>query len=534
VSSQQSATHEPFSQVSLIAGTFCHTPTLTLLLTTPSGLSSQPSPGMFTGCSGSPISILPYELLMHVIVEADLLDREDVQYKYPILTLYEPGGDWDTSLRRSACWKLEAMLVCKLWHHIVTSTSQFWNQVLLDTRADLQHVLQRWDTALQRTGSAPLYVSIANLTHTPFTTRFRGPRSVKQQYFDGFSNAELEHRSRTLLLEVSKQSTRIGQLAIAITETSSHLLCAWVGDLSSLELLSIETIVTSNWSPGRSNIPPTFFQRVTTPATLRLCGDTFLPSPEEYDTVATSADSPPTFTFKRLDVRLFNKKGAVLDTTDIEAAQCFLRACPRLETMMTTSTFSHNDNPIQATLQSFAFLTSLTIQYNMWLFDNFVHNAEIPLFPTLTSCTVRLVDHNKSLMSCAFTMIGAHCPRLEELTIGLRESTIQNMALSPEKQAMHVSLPILRLKCPLRRLTFECLQVFRFLLELCQSPTTILAHLTSLVLVHCSQVSTNEIDYLKESRPDLTIGWIGCQPTPPMQWSASGRYSDLDSRVKIE
>lgn len=445
---------------------------------------------------------------MDVIVEADLLDREGAQYKYPILTLYEPGGDWDTSLRRSANWKFQAMLVCKLWYQFVTSTPQLWNQVLLDIRTDLPHLLQRWDITLQRTGSTPLYVSIANITHMPFTTHFRGPRAAKREFFEGVSNTELESRSRTLLSEVSKQSARIRQLSIAVPETSSHLLCAWRGELSSLDLLSIETIVTSNWSPGRSNIPPTFFHSVTTSATLRLCGDTFLPPPEEYDATAT-------FPFKRLDMRLFNKKGAVLDTTDLAAAQRFLQACPALETMMTESTFGHCDHLTQAPLQSFASLTSLTIQYNMWLFDNFMHNAESPLFPTLTSCTVRLVDRNKLLMPSAIVMIDTHCPRLEELTIGLRGSTIHDIALDPTEQTTHVPLAILRFKCPLRQLTFECIQILRFFHAMCQSPTTVLPTLTSLVLVHCSHLSPANVDYLKERKPQLTIGRMDCRSSRP-------------------
>jgi len=467
--------------------------------------------------AGSLISILPHELLVHVIVEADLLDREDAQYKYPILTLYTPAGDWDTSLRRSAGWKFQAMLVCKLWYQLIITTPQFWNQVLLDTRAGLQHLLQRWDMTLQRTGSTPLYISIANLTHTPFTTHIRGPCAAKHEFFEGVPDTELESRSRTLLSAVSKQSTRIRQLAIVVTETSSHLLSSWEGGLSSLDLLSMETIVTNNWSPGRSNIPPTFFQSVTTPAKLRLCGDTFLPSPEEYDATAT-------FHFKHLDMRLFNKKGAVLDITDLAAAQRFLQACPTLETMMAASTFSHCDYLIPAPLQSFASLTSLTIQYNMWLFDNFMHNAELPLFPNLTSCTIRLVDRNKLLMPSALLMIDTHCPRLEELTIGLRGTTIHDAALDPAEQTMRAPLPILRFKCPLRRLTIECIQIFDFLLEMCQSPITILPNLTSLVLVHCSHLSMAEIDCLKERKPNLTIGWTDCQPTPLMQWSASGRH----------
>jgi hypothetical protein len=472
---------------------------------------------MSPSCAGSRISILPYELLVHVIVEADLLDREDVQHKYPILTLYKPTGDWDTSLRRSASWKFRAMLVCKLWHQVITSIPQLWNQVLLDNRTDLQYLLHRWDMTLQRTGSIPLYVSISNLTHTPFTTQFRGPRAAKLEFFEGVSTNELESRSRTLLSEVSKQSTRIRQLSITITETSCHLLCTWKGDLSSLDLLSIETIVISNWSAGRSNIHPTFFQRVTTPATLRLCGDTFLPPPGEYATTAI-------FPFKHLDMRLFNKKGAVLDITDLEAAQCFLRACPKLETMMTASTFGHSDNLIQAPLQSFGSLTSLTIQHNMWLFDNFMRHAELPLFPALTSCTIRLVGPNKLLMPSALKMIDTHCPRLEDLTIGLRGSTIHDMAPDPEPQSMHVPLPTLHLKCPLRRLTFECIQIFQLLLEMCYGPPTILPNLTSLVLVHCLYLSTVEIDHLKEKKPNLTVGWVDCQPTPPMQWSTSGRH----------
>jgi len=472
---------------------------------------------MSPSCAGSLVSRLPHELLVHVIVDADLLDREDAQYKYPILILYGPAGDWDTSLRRSASWKFQAMLVCKLWYQLVTSTPQLWNQVLLDTRTDLQHLLQRWNMTLQRTGSTPLYVSITNLTHMPFTTHFRGPRAENREFFEGVSNTELEGRSRTLLSEVSKQSTRIRQLAIAVTETSSHLLSSWKGELSSLDLLSIETVVTSNWSPGRSNIPPTFFQSVTTPATLRLCGDTFLPSPEEYD--ATTA-----FPFKRLDMRLFNKKGAVLDSTDLAAAQRFLQACPVLETMMTISTFGHSDNLLLAPLRSFASLTSLTVQYTMWLFDNFMHNAELPLFPTLTSCIIRLVDPNKSLMSSALLMIDTHCPRLEELTIGLRGSTIHDIALDPAEETMDMPLPILRFKCPLQRLTFECIQISHFLFEMCQSPTTTLPNLTSLVFVHCSHFSMTKIDDLKERKPNLAIGWVDCQPTPPMQWSASGRH----------
>lgn len=477
-------------------------------------------------CPRSLIPLLPHELLVHVIVEADLLDREDARYQYPIVTLYAPASDWDTSMRRSAGWKFQAMLVCKLWYHFVISTPQLWNQVLLDTRTDIQLLLQRWDMTLQRTGSTSLYVSIANLTHMPFTTQFRGPSAVKREFFEGVSNTELESRSRTLLSEVSKQSTRIKQLAIAVTETSSHLLSSWKGELSSLDLLSIETIVTS-WSPGRSDIPPTFFQSVTTPATLRLCGDTFLPPSEEYDATAT-------FPFKHLDMRLFNKKGAVLDTTDLEAAQRFLHACPALETMMTASTFSHCDNPARAPLQSFASLTSLTIQYNMWLFDNFMHYAELPLFPTLTSCTIRLVNRNKLLMPIALMMIDTHCPRLEELTIGLRGSEIHDVVLDPAEQSMDVPLPILRFKCPLQRLTFECIQIFHFLLGMCPSPTTMLPNLTSLVLIHCSHLSTTEIDYLKEEKPNLTISWVDCQPTLPMKWPASGHHWDLDSRVVTE
>jgi len=479
---------------------------------------------MTPSCPRSLIALLPHELLVHVIVEADLLDREDARYKYPILTLYGPGGDWDTSMRRSAGWKFQAMLVCKLWYQFVISTPQLWNQVLLDTRTDLQQLLQRWGMTLQRTGSTSLYVSIANLTHMPFTTHFRDPPAAKRQFFEGVPNAELESRSRTLLSEVSKQSARIRQLAIAVTETSSHLLRAWKGELSSLDLLSIETIVTSNSSPGRSTIPPTFFQSVITPATLRLCGDTFLPSTKEYDAVVT-------FPFKHLDMRLFNKKGAVLDTHDLEAAQRFLHACPALETMMTASTFGHCDNLTRAPLQIFASLTSLTIQYNMWLFDNFMQHAELPLFPTLTSCTIRLVDGNKLLMPSALLMIDTHCPRLEELTIGLRGSKIHDVVLDP---AEHVPLPILRFKCPLRRLTFECIQIFHFLLGICQSPTTTLPNLTSLVLIHCSQLSTTEIDYLKASKPNLTIGCMDCQPMPPMQCSASGCHQGLDSRVEVD
>lgn len=471
---------------------------------------------MSPSCLRSLIPLLPHELLVHIIVEADLLDREDARYQYPILTLYAPATDWHTSMRRSAGWKFQAMLVCKLWYHFVTSTPQLWNQVLLDTRTDLQLLLQRWDMTLQRTGSTSLYVSIANLTHVPFTTQFRGPSAVKREFFEGVSNSELESRSRTLLSEVSKQSTRIRQLAIAVSETSSHVLGSWKGELSSLDLLSIETIVT-NVSPGRSDIPPTFFQSVTTPATLRLCGDTFLPPSEEYDATAT-------FSFKHLDLRLFNKKGAVLDTVDLEAAQRFIHACPALETMTTASTFGHCDNLTQAPLQSFASLTSLTIQYNMWLFDNFMDYAELPLFPALTSCTIRLTNRNKSLMPSALTMIDTHCPRLEELTIGLRGSEIHDVALDPAEQSMNVPLPILCYKCPLRRLTFECIQIFHFLLRMCQSPTTILPDLTSLVLIHCSHLSTTEIDYLKEGKPNLTIGWMDCQPTPPMQWSASGHH----------
>ena len=481
---------------------------------------------MSPSCPRSFIPLLPHELLVHVIVEADLLDREDAQYQYPIVTLYAAASDWDTSVRRSAGWKFQAMLVCKLWYQFVISTPQLWNQVLLDTRTDIQLLLQRWDMTLQRTGSTSLYVSIANLTHMPFTTQFRGASAVKREFFEGVSNTELESRSRTLLSEVSKQSTRIRQLAIAVTETSSHLLSSWKGELSSLDLLSIETIVTS-WSPGRSDIPPTFFQSVTTPATLRLCGDTFLPPSKEYDTTAT-------FPFKHLDMRLFNKKGAVLDTTDLEAAQRFLHACPALETMMTASTFSHCDNPTWAPLQSFASLTSLTIQYNMWLFDNFMQHAELPLFPTLTSCTIRLLNRNKLLMSSALMMIDTHCPRLEELTIGLRGSEIHDVVLDPEEQSMDVPLPILGFKCPLQRLTFECIQIFHFLLGMCSSPTTTLPNLTSLVLIHCSHLPTTEIDYLKEGKPNLTISWVDCQPTPPMQWSASGHHWDLDSRVVIE
>jgi hypothetical protein len=463
---------------------------------------------------------------VHVIVEADLLDREDSRYQYPILTLYAPASDWDTSLRRSAGWKFQAMLVCKLWYQFVTSTPQLWNQVLLDTRTDLRLLLQRWDMTLQRTGSISLYVSIANLTHVPFTAQFRGASPSKPEFFEGVTNTELESRSRTLLSEVSKQSTRIRQLAIAVTEPSSHLLSSWKGELSSLDLLSIETIVTS-WSPGRSDIPPTFFQSVTTPATLRLCGDTFLPSSEQYDATAT-------FPFKHLDMRLFNKKGAVLDAVDLEAAQRFLHACTALETMMTASTFGHIDNLTQAPLQAFASLTSLTIQYNMWLFDNFMHFADLPLFPTLTSCTIRLVSRNKLLMPSALVMIDTHCPQLEELTIGLRGSEIHDVVPDPAEQSMHVPLPILRFKCPLRHLTFECIQIFHFLLGMCQSPITTLPNLTSLVLIHCSHLSTTEVDYLKEGKPNLTIGWVGCQPTPPMQWSAPGHHWDLDSRVEID
>jgi hypothetical protein len=470
---------------------------------------------MSPSCPRLLIALLPHELLVHVIVEADLLDREDARYKYPIFTLYEPTDDWDTSMRRSASWKFQAMLVCKLWYHLVTSTPQLWNQVLLDSCTDYQHLLQRWDMTLQRTGSAPLYVSIANLTHMPFTMYFRGPPAAKREFFEGVSNTELESRSRTLLSEVSKQSKRIWQLAIAVTETSSHLLREWKGELSSLDLLSIETIVTGNWSPGRSDIPPAFFQSVTTPATLRLCGDMFLPPSEEYDATIT-------FPFKHIDMRLFNKKGAVHDFADLGAAQRLLHACPLLETMMVASTFGHCDSLTRAPLQSFAFLTSLTIQYNMWLFDNFMHNAELPLFPTLISCTIRLVDRNKLLMPSALLMIDTHCPRLEELTIGLRGSKIHDVALDPAEQSMHVPLPILRFKCPLRWLTFECIQVFHFLLGMCQSPTTILPNLTSLVLVHCSYLSRTEIDYLKEWKPNLTIGWVDCQPIPAMQRSASG------------
>lgn len=521
--SPKSATCGPNSQVSPIAITI-HT--LSLLLNPLPSLCSQPRPGMSPSCPRSLIPLLPHELLVHVIVEADLLDREDSRHQYPIVTLYEPASDWDTSMRRSAGWKFQAMLVCKLWYQFVTSTPQLWNQVLLDTRTDLQLLLQRWDMTLQRTRSTSLYVSIANITHMPFTTHFRGASAVKREFFEGVSNTELECRSRTLLSEVSKQSTRIRQLAIAVTEPSSHLLSSWTGELSSLDLLSIETIVTS-WSPGRSNIPRTFFQRVTTPATLRLCGDTFLPPSEQYD--ATS-----TFSFKHLDMRLFNKKGAVLDTTDLEAAQCFLHACTALETMMTASTFGHCDNLTRAPLQSFACLTSLTIQYNMWLFDNFMQFADLPLFPTLTSCTIRLLNRNKLLMPSALMMIDTHCPRLEELTIGLRGSGIHDVVLDPAEQSMHVPLPILRFKCPLRHLTFECIPIFHFLLGMCQSPTKILPNLTSLVLIHCSHLSTTEIDFLKEGKPDLTIGWVDCQPTPPMQWSASGRHSDLDSRVEID
>ena len=481
---------------------------------------------MSPSCPRSLIPLLPHELLVHVIVEADLLDRQDARYQYPILSLYAPASDWDTSLRRSAGWKFQAMLVCKLWYQFVTSTPQLWNQVLLDTRTDLRLLLQRWDMTLQRTGTVPLYVSIANLTHMPFTTQFRGPFAVKREFFEGMSNPELETRSRTLLSEVSKQSKRIRQLAIAISETSSHLLSSWKGELSSLDLLSVETIVT-NWSPGRSDIPPTFFQSVTTPATLRLCGDTFLPPSKEYDTTAT-------FSFKHLDMRLFNKKGAVLDTADLEAAQRFIHACPAMETMMTASTFGHCDNLTQAPLQSFASLTSLTIQYNMWLFDNFMHYAELPLFPILTSCIIRLTNRNKLLMPSALAMIDTHCPRLEELTIGLRGSEIHDVVLDPAEQSLHVPLPILRFRCPLRRLTIECIQIFHFLLRLCQNPTTILPDLTSLVLIHCSHLSTTEIDYLKEEKPNLTIGWVDCQPTPPMQWSASGRHWDLDSRIETD
>ena len=475
----------------------------TLLLIPPPALFSQSSPGMSPSCTGSLISLLPHELLVHVLVDADLLDREGAQYKYPILILYEPAADWDTSLRRSASWKFQAMLVCKLWYQLITSTPQFWNQVLLDIRTDLQHLLHRWDMTLQRTGSTPLYVSITNLTHMPFMTHFRGPRAAKREFFEGVSNAELESRSRTLVSEVSKQSQRIRQLAIAVTETSSHLLSSWKGKLSSLDLLSIETVVTSNWSPGRSTIPPKFFQSVTTPATLRLCGDTFLPSPEGYDITTT-------FPFKRLDMRLFNKKGAVLDITDLAAAQRFLQACPVLETMMTTSTFCHSDDLLRAPLRSFASLTSLTIQYNMWLFDNFVHNAELPLFPTLISCTVRLVDLNKSLMPSALLMVDAHCPRLEELTVGLRGSTIHDITLDPAEQTVHIPLPILRFECPLRRLTFECIQMSHFLFEMCQSPTTNLPSLTSLVLVHCSHLSMTNVDDLKERKPHLIIGCVDC------------------------
>lgn len=461
--------------------------------------------------------MLPNELLVHVIVDADLLDREGSQSKYPILVLYTPAGDWDTSLRRSASWKFQAMLVCKLWYQLVTSTPQFWNQVLLDTRTDLHHLLQRWDMTLQRTGLTQLYVSITNLTHMPFITHFRDPGAAKQQFFEGVSNAELESRSRTLLSEVSKQSTRIAQLAISVTETSCHLLSSWTGTLSSLDLLSIETIVTNNWSPGRSTIPSTFLQSVTTPATLRLCGDMFLPLAEEYDPTST-------LPFKRLDMRLFNKKGAVLDTSDLAAAQRFLQACPGLETMMCASTFNHTDILIRAPLRSFASLTSLTVQYNMWLFDNFMQHAELPLFPTLISCIVRLVDRNKSLMSSALLMIHTHCPLLEELTIGLRGSTIHDKALGPAENTVHIPLPVLRFECPLRRLTFECIQISHFLFEMCQSPITILPNLTSLVLVHCPHLSMTTIGELKERKPNLTIGWVDCQPTPPMQGPASGRH----------